>query len=165
VDHLVIRRANNTDAVDIARIYNHYIRTSTATFDTIEKSVEERTQWLAGHDDRHPVLVAELAGRVLGWGAIAPWGSRPGWRHTVELSIYVSSDSLGKGIGPKLLGALVAEARSAGHHALVSQVVTENEASLKMSERAGFGRVGTLREVGRKFDRWIDLALLEMVLE
>lgn len=165
MNHLVMRRAVTADAADIARIYNHYIRTSTATFDTVEKSVEERVAWLTGRDEHHPVLVAEWDGGVVGWGSIAPWGVRPGWRHTVELSIYISPDSLGKGIGPKVLEALVEEARIAGHHALVSQIVTQNEASLKISERAGFRRVGTLREVGRKFDRWIDLALLELVLE
>lgn len=165
MDELLIRRATGADASGIADIYNHYIRTSTATFDTVEKSAEERVAWLAGHDDRHPVLVVQVGERIAGWGSITPWGVRPAWRHTVEISIYVAPDFLGGGLGPKLLDSLIAEALEAGHHALIAQIVTENERSLRLSGRAGFTRVGTMREVGRKFDRWIDLALLERILE
>ncbi len=160
-----VRRATLSDASAIAEIYNHYVRTSTATFDTEEKSVADREQWLAHHGDEHPVLVAEEDGRVVAWGSLSPWGTRCAYRHTVEISVYVAPGATGRGIGPLLTRDLVAAARSAGHHAIVSQIVHENEVSLRSTERGGFERVGTLRQVGRKFDRWLDVVLLELILD
>ncbi|PKQ15397.1 MAG: GNAT family N-acetyltransferase [Actinobacteria bacterium HGW-Actinobacteria-7] len=159
-----MRRAQSSDAAVIAAIYNHYIATSTATFDTIGKTVEEREAWLEQHGDAHPVLVAERDGVVVGWGALTPWGVRPGWAHTAEVTVYLAPDATGQGIGAVVLSALVEAARVAGHHALLSQIVAENTASLTMTERVGFERVGYLRSVGRKFDRWIDLVVMELVL-
>jgi phosphinothricin acetyltransferase len=150
---------------DITAIYNHYVLHSEATFDTEQKSVEDRTAWLESHDANHPVLVAERRGTVCGWGSVSPWGTRPGWRHTVELSVYVDASATRAGLGPLLLDELVDACRRVGHHALMAQIVADNTASLKMVERAGFQRVGTLVQVGRKFDRWLDLALVELVLE
>jgi L-amino acid N-acyltransferase len=92
-------------------------------------------------------------------------GHPSGWRHTVELSVYVAEDHVGLGIGPRMLEALVRHCRAAGHHALIAQIVADNERSLRMAQRAGFERVGTMREVGRKFDRWVDLVLLERILD
>lgn len=161
---LHIRRGLLADAAAIAEIYNHYVRTSPATFDTAEKTVGEREKWLEEHDDAHPVLVVERAGEVVGWGALSVWRARPGWAHTAEVAVYLAPGHTGAGIGPQLLGTLIEAARAAGHHALLSQIVAQNEASIKMTERAGFRRVGYLTEVGRKFDSWIDLVMMEMVL-
>jgi len=159
-----VRRATLGDARVIADIYNHYVATSTATFDTEPKSVGDRIAWLTEHGDTHPVLVAEKDGEVVGWGALSPYRERPAWRLTAEVAVYLACGSTGAGIGSQLLGALVEAARAAGHHVLLSQIVAENHASLKMAERAGFERVGTLREVGRKFDTWIDLEILRLAL-
>lgn len=164
-DVVVIRRATAADAAEIARIYNHYVETSSATFDFEPKSAEDRVAWLSGRRPEHPVFVAERDGVVVGWGALSPYGARRGWRYTAEVGVYVDSAVTGAGIGPRLTMTLVDAAREGGLHALMSQVVADNEPSLKMAERAGFTRVGTLREVGRKFDRWLDVALMELVLE
>ena len=163
--HPQIRPARPADAAAIADIYNHYIRTSTATFDTREKSAADRLQWLAEHSGPHPVLVAEEDGAVLAWGSLSTWGARCAYQHTVEISMYVREHVTRRGVGPLLAETLLAEARRLGHHAVVSQIVSENEASLKMAARLGFEHVGTLREVGRKFDRWLDVVLMELVLE
>ena len=160
-----IRRAAPDDVAAITSIYNHYVRTSPATFDIEEKSIEDRVAWLSSHDESLPVLVAERAGEVVGWGSVSPWATRPGWRRTVELSVYVGEVATGGGVGPRLLDALVAACREAGHHALMAQIVADNAPSLKMAERAGFRRAGTLTQVGRKFDRWLDLAVVELILE
>ena len=130
-----IRTATTQDAAAIAAIYNHYIATSTATFDTVA------------------------------WGSLSRWGTRCAYRHTVEISTYVAPDATGSGLGPLLSNALIAEARRTGHHAVISQIVSENGPSLKMGERLGFAEVGRLREVGRKFDRWLDIVLMELVLQ
>ena len=164
VPDIVIRAATTGDAAAINDIYNAYVHTSTATFDTAEATLADRLAWLEEHGDGHPVLVVEQAGRVVAWGSLSRWANRCGWRHTVEVSTYVSADARGRGIGPRLLEALVALGRAHGHHALIAQIAADNEPSLKMAARAGFERVGTLREVGRKFDAWIDLAMLELIV-
>ncbi|MDZ4178735.1 MAG: N-acetyltransferase family protein, partial [Coriobacteriia bacterium] len=115
----------------------------------------------SNRDESHPVLVAVSDGTVQGWGSLSPWGARPGWRHTVEISVYVAPDARGNGIGPLLTQHLLDRASLIGHHAIMSQIVSDNEPSLAMAERAGFVRVGHMREVGRKFDRWLDVVLLE----
>ncbi len=162
---LTIRPAAVSDASSIAAIYNHYVRTSTATFDTQERSLDEQVAWLAEHGDPHPVLVVEREGGVVAWGSLSAWGTRCAYRHTVEISVYVAPEAAGEGIGPALSEALIDRARALRHHAIISQIVHENDASLTMSRRLGFEHVGTLREVGRKFDRWLDVVLMELVLD
>ncbi len=160
----VVRRATLGDARTISDIYNHYIVNSSATFDTETKSVGERIAWLVEHGDAHPVLVAESAGEVVGWGSLSPFRERPAYRHTVELGVYVAPEHTGSGIGRALTEALIEAARRAGHHVVVSQIVSENLPSIKLAERAGFRPVGTMHEVGRKFERWLDVLIMELVL-
>ena len=160
----LIRRAIDADVPAINSIYNHYVRTSTATFDTVETDLDQRLAWLRGHGEDHPVLVVVRDREVVAWGSLTRWASRYAWRHTVEVSTYVDPAAVGGGIGPLLLTELVNVARERGHHAVIAQISADNEPSLKMGARAGFERVGTLREVGRKFDRWIDLAMLELII-
>ena len=160
-----IRLATASDAAAINAIYNHYVCTSTATFDTEVMSAERRLAWLGEHIGDYPVLVAERAGEVLGWGSLSRWGTRCAYRHTVEISIYIAETATGGGMGPALGDALVVRARAAGHHAIVSQIVHENLASLKMAGRLGYEHVGTLKQVGRKFDRWLDVVLMEYVID
>lgn len=162
---LTIRPATSADAADIARIYNHYVETSTATFDNEPKTVDDRVVWIEGRRAEHPVFVAERGARVVGWGSLSPYRERWGWRHTAEVGVYVDSETTGGGVGPRITEALIESARVSGIHALISQIVADNGPSLKMAERAGFVRAGTLREVGRKFDRWLDLAIMELVLD
>lgn len=160
-----IRRAVFGDAAAIARVYNHYVRTSAATFDTEDKTAEDRASWIEGRSAEHPVLVAEQDGEVIAWGALSPWGERPAYRHSVEISTYVDAEATRQGVGPALGHALIDEARRIGHHAVLGRIVADNEPSLKMSERLGFSEVGRLREVGYKFGRWLDLVVCELILD
>ena len=159
-----IRPAQPADADAIASIYNHYILNSNVTFDTVPKSVEDRVEWLAGHGPKHPVVVAEIDAVVVAWGSISPWATRPAWGRTVEVSIYVSPTHTRLGIGPMLMEELAVRAKAAGHHALMSQIVGDNEPSLRLGERHGFAEVGRLREVGEKFGRWHDVVILERLI-
>lgn len=161
-----IRPAAVADAAAINDIYNHYVRTATATFDTEEMSLACRQAWLAEHTGPHPVIVAQdAAGLVVGWGSLSRWGTRAAYEHTVEISVYVDAEATGQGIGPALSEALLGEARRLGHHVVLSQIVHENEGSLKTAARQGFERVGTLKQVGRKFDRWLDVVLMEYLVD
>jgi len=164
METLKIRRAVESDAEAIAEIYNHAITTSTATFDTEEKTADERQRWLAEHGDNYPVIVAELDGEVVGWGSLSRYGERPGWKFTVENAVYVRHNCRGRGIGKLLLEKLIEEARMLGYHCIIAQVVGGNEASFKLHERAGFETAGVLRESGRKFDRWLDVILMQKIL-
>ncbi len=160
-----IRPAGPADAEAIAAIYNHAVRETTATFDTEQKTAEDRRKWLATRRPEHPVLVAEDAsGSVVGWGALSPWSDRCSYRGTVEMSVYVDPTKLRRGIGSALAKALLAGAPARGIHVVLSRICTENAASMAMSEQLGFTFVGTMHDVGRKFDRWLDVALFELIL-
>lgn len=162
--NVCVRDAVPADAAAVTEIYNHYVTGSVVTFDTEPISLERHEEWLASAGERHPVLVAEQDGTVVGYGSLTKWATRPAWHRTVELSVYVRDDTRGEGIGPILMEALLERAAAVGHHVVMAQIVADNEPSLAMAERFGFERVGVLREVGEKFGRYLDLVLLQRIL-
>jgi phosphinothricin acetyltransferase len=160
-----IRTATSDDAPAIADIYNQAVLGSTASFDVEPKSVADRRAWLADHDAAHPVLVAEDSeDQILAWGSLSRWSERPAYDATVEISIYVDAAAVGRGLGSQLMDALLDAARAIGHHSIISRVCAENDRSLRLGERYGFREVGVMRESGRKFDRWLDVVMLEKLL-
>lgn len=159
-----IRPAREEDAPAIAEIYNHAVRTSTATFDTEEKSVEDRLRWLAEHGERYPVIVAVHQEKVIGWGSLSRYAERPGWRFTAENAVYVDPEFSGRGVGKIILEELIDLARKLGYHTIIAQIAGGNEASIRLHEKYGFKHAGTLKEAGNKFDRWIDVVLMEKVM-
>jgi phosphinothricin acetyltransferase len=159
-----VRRAVANDAAAIAAIYNDAILKSTATFDTAPKTVEDRRAWLAARDTRHPVLVLERQGEVIGWSSIHEYSDRQAYADTAETAIYVDGRFRGQGFGRKLKQATIDEARALGFHCLIARITEDSEASLKLNLSAGFERVGTLREVGRKFGRLLDVHILQKIL-
>jgi L-amino acid N-acyltransferase len=161
---LTIRRATPDDLEAITEIYNDAIRSTTATFDTEPKSLADRRQWLETHGERHPVLVAELEGQVVGWSSLSRWSDRLAYADTAETTFYVHPQHRGQGIGRRLKEATVAEARRLGFHTLIARVAEGSVASLHLNESLGFVRVGTLREVGRKFGRLLDVHILQKML-
>jgi len=162
---VTVRRAQVPDAGAITDIYNEAIATTTATFDTEPKTAEERVQWLHSHDERHPVLVAELAGKVVGWASITRGSDRPGYRDTAETSLYVHSTQRGCGVGRKLQDALIDQARQLGFHSLIARVSEGSAQSLHLHQTTGFTQVGVLKEVGRKFGRVLDVHILQKMLD
>lgn len=160
-----IRPAHADDVPAITAIYNEAIRTTTATFDTEEKTVEERLTWLNSHDERHPVLVAIVCGQVAGWASLTRWSDRLAYADTAETSFYVASAYRGKGIGRRLKETQISEAKRLGFHTLIARVAQGSDASLHLNVSVGFKRVGTLNEVGRKFGRLLDVHILQLMLE
>jgi L-amino acid N-acyltransferase len=160
-----IRDAAPDDLAAINAIYNFYVARSTCTYDRDPRPDDAATAWLAAHDAPHPVTVAiDDAGAVIGWAALSAFRPRWGYRHTVEDTVYVRDDHHGRGTGSALLADLVARARALGHHAIVAAISADQAASVRLHERAGFRQVALLPQVGHKFDRWLDLAMLQLLL-
>lgn len=160
-----IRRAEASDAASITEIYNEAILTTTATFDLEPRSVDERKAWLASHDERHPVLVALVEGRVVGWASLSEWSPRAAYVDTAESSVYVTADYRGQGIGRRLKEVVIEEARRLGFHTVIARMAEGSDASRHLNESMGFEYVGTLREVGRKFGRLLDVHILQKMLD
>jgi L-amino acid N-acyltransferase len=162
---VTIRRATLSDAGVIADIYNEAILTTTATFDTEPKTAQERANWLDSHDGRHPVLVAEVAGKIVGWASLTPWSDRAAYADTAESSFYVQSGYRNRGIGRKLKQAILEEARRSGFHTLIARITAGSIESLHLNESTGYVHVGTLKEVGRKFGKLLDVHILQKMLD
>ena len=156
-----VRSARVEDVPALAGIYNEAVLTTVATFDTEPRSLEAQRQWLEHHDARHPVLVAELQGEVVGWASLTAWSDRRAYDGTAEVSVYVRSDHRGRRIGRTLLTSLVATADGLGLHVLLARIADGNAVSVHLHRALGFRSVGVMREVGFKFERWIDVHLLE----
>ena len=159
-----IRDATEADAGGILRIYNDAVANTTAIWNEQLSSLQSRLAWL---DERrqsgYPVLVAAEEGNVFGYasfGAFRPWD---GYRHTVEHSVYVDGAARQRGIGCALMSELIARARALGKHVMIAGIEATNEPSLALHARLGFAKVGHLRSVGRKFDRWLDLVFMQLM--
>jgi L-amino acid N-acyltransferase YncA len=163
-DQFAVRDATVLDLPAIVKVYNYYVETSTATFDEEPQTLEQRLEWFERHGDRYPVLVAELNGVVVGWASISPFSERPAYRLTVESSVYVHFQHIGRGFGTKLMTELIARAKSLGYHCMVARIADGNEDSIRLHEKLGFRRVGTMEEVGYKFGRWLNVAIMMLPL-
>jgi phosphinothricin acetyltransferase len=157
------RAAGLDDLPAILAIYNHVIATSTAIYRDAPTTLEERAAWFEARTRAgFPVLVAESRGEVLGFASYGEWrGAFPGYRHTVEHSVHVGEGGRGMGLGAALMGHLFDLARESRVHVMVGAIDADNAGSLRFHRRLGFAEVAHFHEVGRKFDRWLDLVFLE----
>ena len=162
---VTIRPATEADVAAIRDIYNYEVLNGTATFDTEPKSLEDRLAWLRELQQApNAVLVAELDGEVLGWGCLHPYHTRPAYRFTTEDSVYVHQDHRGRGVGRLILARLVEIARENGFHTIMAGMSEGNEASVRLHASFGFTEVGIEREVGYKFECWLDVAWMQLML-
>ena len=159
-----VRPAAETDVPAITRIYNQGIVDRVATLETAERDEGERGAWLAARETRHPVVVAERGGAVVGWGALNSFNPRPAYRHVADISVYVEREARGTGVGRALLERLVEVAREVGYHKLVLATFPFNPAGQALYRRAGFREVGTYREQGELDGRWVDVTMMELLL-
>ena len=161
---LTLRPALATDLSAINAIYNHYVLNSTCTYQTICSTEEERATWFAAHGEKHPVIVMEEDGVVIAWGSLSRLHERQAFARSVEDSIYVHHQHQGRGIGRKLLEELLHLAREIGHHTVLGAISADQEASLALHAKFGFEQMGRLREVGNKFDRWLDVIWVQKMI-
>ena len=159
-----IRLAERGDAEAIRAIYNVEVAGSTVTFDLVPRTLEEQLVWLEEHAGGHPAIVAVDGPLVVGFGSLSPYRDRPAYATSVEDSVYVHRDHRGRGIGRLLLDELVRLGRDHGFHAVIARIVGGHEASIALHRACGFDAIGVEREVGRKFQRWLDVVLMERLL-
>lgn len=160
-----VRRAVDADNEAIRAIYNVEVSESTVTFDLVPRSSDDQARWLADRSGAHAVLVADIDGVIAGFASLSPYRDRPAYSTTVEDSVYVDRAHRGRGIGRLLLTELVEVARSHGFHAMIARIVGGHDASISLHTAAGFEAMGTEREVGRKMGRWLDVVVMQRLLE
>ncbi|HMO11038.1 MAG TPA: N-acetyltransferase family protein [Actinotalea sp.] len=162
----MIRDATTHDLSAIHAIHNHAVATSLAIWTDVPERLDDRQAWFDAHREAgHAVLVAEQGGEVVGYASLSQYRPKPGYRWTVEDSVYVADGHQGRGHGRALLAALVERARTDGFHAVVGVIEAGNAASIALHASLGFQDAGVLREVGRKFDRWLDLQHMVLLLD
>lgn len=161
-----IRDAETADLEAITAIYNDAVLHTTAIWNENAVDLADRTAWFTDRTAQgYPVLVAVDGSGVLGYATFGDWRPHTGYRHTVEHSVYVRDGERGRGIGKALMLELIHRARRLGKHVMVAAVESSNTGSIIMHKRLGFLQVGRMPQVGAKFDRWLDLTFLQLVLD
>jgi L-amino acid N-acyltransferase YncA len=160
----MIRLATPADAPAICTIYNHYVRTSTITFEENPVADEDMAQRIADVSASLAWYVFEHDGRVAGYAYATPWRTRSAYRFSVESTVYVSHRHPGLGIGSRLYQTLIEHLRALGIHTVLGGITLENRASVELHEKLGFEKVAHFKDVGRKFDRWIDVGYWQLLL-
>lgn len=161
---LQIRDAVVSDIPAMMEIYNEAIRNSTVTFDTEEKTLEERTRWFHTFGEKYPLIVAEVDGQVVGYCGLTSFRDKDAYHLSTELSIYINKDYRGNKIGSSLMKEIIERATKMGYHTIISGISDGNEASFKLHEKFGFRCVGHLRQVAFKFNKWRDVYFYQRIL-
>ena len=157
-----IRNATVADLEAINDIYNFYVLHSTCTYQESPSTMEERKAWFAAHTERHPVtVVVDERDTVVGWGALNAFHSRCAYRFTVENSIYVHHEHHRQGIGRALLQDLLERVARLGHHSVLAVISADQLPSVELHRAMGFAEVGRFREIGFKFNQWLDVVYLQ----
>lgn len=161
---ITIRDAALDDAPAIVVIYNQGIVDRLATLETEERTPEERLAWLEARAPRHPVIVAESDGQVIGFASLNAFNSRKAYDYVADFSLYLERSWRGKGVGGRLLQALTDRARQLGYHKMVLSAFPFNPAGLALYRKAGFRVVGIYKEQGLLDGRWVDTIIMEKLL-
>lgn len=161
---IALRPAVLTDADQICAIYNHEVENTTATLDLVPRSLDEQRAWLQQRSGAFTAIVAVDGDQVVGFASLSPYKERAAYRTSVEDSVYVRRDRGGQGIGKLLLNHVVDIAAASGFHTVIARIESGGEASRALHASCGFELVGVEREVGRKFNRWLDVVVMQCLL-
>jgi phosphinothricin acetyltransferase len=165
VDEINVRAATESDVPAVLDIYNYYILKSIATFDVEPQTLDERLTWFhESTSSPYCVVVADVDGDVGGFASLGPFRSKAAYRYTAENSVYVRPERQGDGIGGALLARTVELAKTGGLRAIIARIAGDNPASVALHARQGFEHIGTERDVGYKFERWIDVVVMQLTL-
>lgn len=160
-----IRRVEITDAEAIMVIYNQAVTQTTHTFDLVPRTLDEQRTWIAARQGSLAAVLAEGDdGTILGFASLSRYRDRPAYSTTVENSVYVAPNAHRQGVGSALMEALIELAQDHGYHSIIARIADAQEASITLHAKHGFVLVGIEREIGRKFGRWLDVALMQRLL-
>ncbi|KRQ01340.1 acetyltransferase [Bradyrhizobium pachyrhizi] len=163
---MIIRPATEQDIPAITAIFNEAVANSNAIWTEKQDSEAERLAWMTARQALgYPVLVAVEGATVLGYGTFGDFRAFPGYRYSVEHSVYIHADHRGRGLGRIIVDELIAAATALGKHVMIAGIDGGNPASLRLHARAGFVEVARMPEVGRKFGRWLDLVFMQRLLD
>ncbi|KAA0949219.1 N-acetyltransferase [Pseudomonas sp. ANT_H14] len=162
---MLIRDAVHGDLPAIRDIYNDAVLNTMAIWNEQLVDLSNRQAWFSARQAQfYPILVAVEDNQVLGYASFGDWRPFEGFRHTVEHSVYVRNDQRGKGLGPRLMEALIERAKTCDKHVMVAAIESGNQASICLHERQGFTITGQMPQVGTKFGRWLDLTFMQLTL-
>jgi L-amino acid N-acyltransferase len=161
---MMLRLATVADAETLRAIYNREVLETTNTFDLEPRSLGEQQAWIAEREGALGVVVAEVDGQVVGFASLSPYRPRAAYRTTVENSVYVDESARGSGVGRALMQELIDVATQRGFHTIVAHIVAGHEPSIGLHHACGFQVIGTEREVGRKFGKWLDVVVMQRML-
>ncbi len=160
-----VRHASEEDLQEILDIYNDAIITTTAVFQYDVHTIEMRRDWFTQKQkDSYPVFVAEQHNEVVGFSTFGPFRNWPGYKYSVEHSIYVKDGHRRKGIGKLLMQPLIDNARALRYHTIIAGIDGDNKSSIEFHRQFGFEQVAYLKEVGWKFERWLDLVIMQLII-
>jgi L-amino acid N-acyltransferase YncA len=160
----MVRYAKANDSAEICKIYNHYVLGTTITFEEEPVSTDEMAQRITETLQSLPWLVWEQDESLQGFCYASKWKGRCAYRHSVESTVYVRADSIGRHIGSQLYRALLDELRQRKFHTVIGGIALPNDASVALHEKLEFKKVAQFREVGNKFDRWTDVGYWQLLL-
>ncbi len=159
----MIRTATIQDAKEICEIYNYYILNSIVTFEEEIVAVSEMNNRIEQITAKLPWIVYEESGELLGYAYASEWKSRCAYKHSVESTVYLKPGAMGKGIGSKLYDELINRLKKIKVHAVIGGIALPNESSIALHEKFGFKKIGQFKEVGFKFEKWIDVGYWELI--
>lgn len=159
-----VRLATLDDAAAIMAIYNVEVENHTSTFDLVPRTLDEQRAWLAQRSGAFSAVVASIGGQVVGFASLSPYKERAAYRTTVENSVYVSRNHPRLGVGRILMEHVIGIAADSGFHSIMARIEASGTASRELHAACGFELVGVEREVGRKFNRWLDVAVMQRML-
>jgi L-amino acid N-acyltransferase len=165
VQTINIRNATENDVQPMLDIYNEIIMNTTAVFQYDLHTLAMRKEWfIQKRRENYPVFIAEENNVVIGFSTFGQFRNWQAYKYSVENSVYVKADCRGKGIGKLLLQPLIDTARQMQLHTVIAGIVADNEASIALHKQLGFVEVAHFKEVGFKFDKWLDLKFLQLML-
>ena len=163
---MIIRTAALKDMPRLLDIYNYEVLNGTSTFDLHPKTMDDRMEWFREHNiDNHPLIVAEIDGKAVGYASLSPYRPKEAYAATVELSVYIDPGYRGRGIARRLISDILDEARARDDiHTVISVITDGNEASVKLHEEFGFEYCGTMKEVGKKFGKLLGTVSYQLMV-
>lgn len=163
---MVIRAATRSDVPAILDIVNYEILNSTVLYEYESRTLEQQLDWFSlKQSENWPVIIAELNGAVVGFGTYGPFRQRAAYSKSIEHSVYVHKDFRGKAIGNALMVELIKLAKSHGYHTMIAGIDSSNMGSVEFHRKFGFEVIGTFKEVGFKFDKWLDVVFMQLMIK